>query len=252
VARILRLGMLCGVIGFVFSLSAHAQNMGICAGWVPDSSSYCTAETPSLDIGSTTNSNPTFNVAVNGQGSTSSTELLVLIPTSGGTTNLSFSATFTLSNGGSTTLTATAFSATPFTANFGGSSNAYLLSSYLGLTVASGQDYHFNSINGVQAVPGTTGYTVYLLSVPYALTSGSNYVTVSFSGFSSGSGFPMGTIFLALGDNGSGTIIYNTPLTQGLENTVPEPMSLSLFGTGLLGIALMVRRRMRKELGNKT
>lgn len=246
-SKLLKTVMILGAMAFAFAPSAHAQVMGICAGWVPDSSSYCTEATPSLDIGTTMNSNPTFNIAVNGGGTTSSTELLVLIPTSGGATDLSFSATFTLSNGGSTTLTATAFSTTPFTASFGGSNNAYLLSSYLGLTVTSGTDYHFNSINGVQSVSGTTGYTVYLLSVPYGLTSGSNYVSVNFSGFSSGSGFPVGTIFLALGDNGSGTIIYRTPLTMGLENTVPEPMSLTLFGTGLLGIALLVRRRMRKE-----
>jgi hypothetical protein len=259
VARIARLGMLCGVIGFVFSLSAHAQNMGICAGWVPDSSSYCTSATPSLDIGSTGNSNPTFNIAVNGTGSTQSTDLVVLIPTSGAATNLTFTATFQAYDSNGTAVgspvvvNATAASMTPFMANSGGGNNAYLLSTYLGLTVANGQDYHFNSILGVESLGSTTGFTTYMLQTPIALlgqAAGGGYVTVSFSNFSNGSGFPVGTIFLALGNDANGNIIYNTPLTQGLE-TVPEPLSLGLFGTGLLGIALAVRRRMRNETEHK-
>lgn len=221
--------------------------MGICVAWVPNSSSYCTAATPSLEIGSTESSNPTFNIAVNDHGSSASTDLVVLIPTSGATTNLTFTATFQAYDSSGTavgpaiSVSASAASLTPF-------SSGLLLSSYLGLTVQPGQDYHFNSINGVESIGGTSGYTAYLLQTSIPLlgqSAGGGYVTVSFSNFSGGSGFPVGTIFLALGNDSGGAIIYNTPLTQGLE-TVPEPMTLSLFGTGLLGIALMVRRRMRK------
>ena len=115
-SKILRLGLILGLMGLAFSPSARAQNMGICAGWVPNSSTYCTSVMPSLDIGTTANTNPTFNIAVNGQGSTSSTELLVLIPTTDGTANLTFTATFTPSGGGTPVMVAaTAASTTPFT-----------------------------------------------------------------------------------------------------------------------------------------
>lgn len=248
-AKILKFAALLGLIGFAFSLSAHAQVMGICAGWVPDSSSYCTPASSTLDIGSTGNLNPTFNIALNANSNktTESTELVILIPQSGtsGLNSLSFDVTFTPSGGGpSVTMTATAYSGMggmPFTSSSGG------LVSYLGLTALNGTDaYQFNNINALQTVGGTSAYTAYLVNVPMGLTGGSGYVTVSFSNFSSGSGFPYGTIFLAYGNDASGNIIYKTPLTDGLQ-TVPEPMTLGLFGTGLLGIALMVRRRMRKE-----
>jgi hypothetical protein len=60
--------------------------------------------------------------------------------------------------------------------------------------------------------------------------------------------FPARTIFLVVGNDSQGTIIYKTSLTPGVEDLllIPEPMSLVLFGTGLLGIAMFIRWRVRK------
>lgn len=243
-AKILRLVVLCGFCAFSFSLTAHAQVMGICSGWVPNYSSYCT---PTSNIGLTNSSNPTFNVAINGGSNseaTTSTEIVVLVPWSSTSSSLTFSATFTPSNGGSpATISATAFPTT-FTSSSGS------LVSFLGYNSFPGsQNYKFNNINAVSTISGVTGYTAFVLDASsLGLTPGSGYVTVSFSNFSNGSGFPVGTIILAYGNDANGNIVYFSPLTDGLQTTVPEPMTLGLFGTGLLGIALMVRRRrMRQE-----
>lgn len=242
-AKILRLAVLVGLCTFAFSLTAHAQVVGICAGWVTNSSSYCTPASSTYDIGTTMNSNPTFNVALNGSSgaTTTSTEIVVLVPSSMSGT-LSFTATFTPSGGGSgVTVSASVYP------NFNSSSGS--LVTFLGFgSVPGAQNYKFNNINAVSTIPGVTGYTAYVFDASsLGLTGGSGYITVSFNGLSDGSGLPPGTIILAFGNDASGNIVYFTPLTDGLQTTVPEPMTLGLFGTGLLGIALMMRRRMRKQ-----
>lgn len=241
-AKILKLGLLCGLMGFLFSPSAHAQVMGICAGWVPNYSSYCTLATGTVDIGTTNNSNPTFNVALNGNSNktTASTEIVILVPQSATSGSLEFTATFTPSGGGTPVTVSAMLQPTTFTSS---SSN---LISFLGYgSVPGAQNYKFNNINAVSTVPGVTGYTAYVADAAnLGLTGGSGYITVSFN-FTNGSGFPLGTIILAYGNDASGNITYFTPLTDGLQ-TVPEPMTLGLFGTGLIGIAFVMRRRMRK------
>ncbi len=225
--------------------------MGICTGWsFMGSSSYCTLATPALDMGTTQNANPTFNIGMN-DGHSSDAMLIVLIPQASTTTvnGLTFSATFAQGSATNTVNNVTAFGTLPFV------SNQELLN-YLGLTCNSngpgsscnGVDYHFNSINGLQTVAGTTGYSVYQIASGFTVigpagTGGPTIVGVSFSSFSSGSGFPAGTIFLALGLQ-SGQVVYKTPLTLAEQLTpVPEPVSLSLFGAGLIAVGAYVRRR---------
>ena len=84
------------------------------------------------------------------------------------------------------------------------------------------------------------------LSYGYAtlgtLTSGGLSITAS--------GVAAGTVFYAELVNSKGQIVYITPNSEAAilgrsTSTVPEPGALLLMGTGLLGIAAQVRRKMR-------
>jgi len=96
---------------------------------------------------------------------------------------------------------------------------------------------------------GNTGNAAYLRrrNVPRTgQAADGSYRTVSFSNASSSAGSPAGTILVARGNDANGQINYASSLAQGSQVSFPEPMSLTLFGTGLLGIALMVRRRTQR------
>ena len=94
------------------------------------------------------------------------------------------------------------------------------------------------------------GYSVYDISLgAYNFTKNGGPINVSFSMFSGGNGFPKGTLFFAfLRDNRqNGLIVDQTPFSQVLMTTaspVPEPATLGLFGSGLLALAALIRRRM--------
>jgi hypothetical protein len=84
------------------------------------------------------------------------------------------------------------------------------------------------------------------LSYGYAtlgtLTSGGLSITAS--------GVAAGTVFYAELVNSQGQIVYITPNSEAAilgktTSTVPEPGALLLMGTGLLGIAAQVRRKLR-------
>ncbi len=89
--------------------------------------------------------------------------------------------------------------------------------------------------------PAATGFTVYLFDIG-SFTDGT-VINVSFSGIA---GFPVGTIFWSFLTDSSGVAINSTPISQSLQ-VVPEPTTLLLFGSGLLGMGGMLRRRMKKR-----
>jgi len=112
----------------------------------------------------------------------------------------------------------------------------------LGLTANNSNSFtNFTGCTACPAVDGTaTSFGLYEISITGATLDAGGAINIT--GLS---GLPLGTFVDAFGLDG--TTPYSTPFTEaGVLSTVtttPEPVSMLLFGTGLVAIGAKLRRR---------
>lgn len=116
----------------------------------------------------------------------------------------------------------------------------------------SSEQFFPNWVNGDTAngITAATTFNLYVYEIPVALPASPGNITLSLTGATAGS-YVIGYACEAAGTPCPNGKEDSTPFTnagligRSLPPPVPEPSSLVLFGSGLIGMGTLVRRKMR-------